>query len=226
MEFCLLGDWSSEGDGYFEYPMGTRLQKLLILMVLKATVILTCYFKLLAKPAQLRSNANRTHFRDVFQIRECVAPDNLSGRVSPFLSFCSLFFFVRSFCCCCCCFLFSFYDKWKFYSVVFLLRSSGSPSFGALASQTGVPSFGALAGQSSSQVGFGGLQPQQQQSTPSFGSFGGSPQWVTSFYWMIFYNLTTNYRALLRSLYLCQCCLLQKSQWFLFLALAMKMWYF
>ncbi|XP_044180329.1 nuclear pore complex protein Nup214-like isoform X4 [Acropora millepora] len=55
-------------------------------------------------------------------------------------------------------------------------QSSGSPSFGALASQTGVPSFGALAGQSSSQVGFGGLQPQQQQSTPSFGSFGGSSQ--------------------------------------------------
>ena len=163
------------GDGYFEFPMGTHLQKLLILMALKATVILTCYFKLLAKPALLRSNPNRTHFRDVFQSRECIAPHHLSGRVSPFLLFCPLFFFVRSFVVVVV-ILFSFYDKWKFYSVVFLLRSSGSPSFGALASQTGVPSFGALAGQSSSQVGFGGLQPQQQQSTPSFGSFGGSSQ--------------------------------------------------
>lgn len=80
------------GDGYFESPMGTHLHKLLILMALKATVILTCYFKLLAKPALLRSNPNRTHFRDVIQSRECIAPHNLSGRVSPFLLFCPLFF--------------------------------------------------------------------------------------------------------------------------------------
>ena len=58
--------------------------------------------------------------------------------------------------------------------LVYLHRSSGSPTFGSLAAQSSVPPFGGQASLSPTQ-GFGSIQPQQQQS-PSFGSFGGGSQ--------------------------------------------------
>ena len=52
---------------------------------------------------------------------------------------------------------------------VLICRSQGSPTFGALATQSSLPTFGAVAGMPGTQ-GFGGMQ---QQAAPSFGSFGG-----------------------------------------------------
>lgn len=59
--------------------------------------------------------------------------------------------------------------------LVLLNRSSGSPTFGALATQPNVPTFGSLAGQSSPSQRFGTTQTPQQQQSP-FSSFGGASQ--------------------------------------------------
>ena len=79
----------------------------------------------------------------------------------------------------CCCFLitpkmYSFHHYTIHFKKIFskynFFRTSGSPTFGALAAKTELPSFGALAGQSSQGFGLAQQQPSPFSGGTAFGS--------------------------------------------------------